>query len=1319
MTRLATCGPPRLARLGAVGLAAAALTWVAGLVWVPLRYADSTEGLRTRLEREVRDTVTGRVETLAAVARQLRADDATASLRNAPADISRLFELASSAVAVAGAADHGVTVYGPDRVPLAWAGRSSALPARLVTAPEGALVARGTAGLYLVWVDPITATGDGPLDDAGRRLGTIVVETILADGPRGSTGEAHRFTLATSLVPVTLRLPDGTTSSDDTFDVLRDGAALVSASVASSELALVRDRAREGVVHAVVGVLAVTLLALAVAAIGGRDRRLSPAFYGASTIAAVALFLAGRYLAGLAAPPVWDAGSLRSPAVYTSGLLGSFTASPLALLLSGLLALTLVSVLVDPARRWRIDTRPRRVGPMASRGSLTLFVVAQLAAGALVWGLARGIDLLVADTVANSSADLLWLSWQPWNAGRLAVQFGLIAAHVAAFWTTVLVLRVALMPFRLSRRPIAVGAVSALWLVPAAIALLAAPSADQPLSVGGLLMLVAAPVAAWISLGGLGWYRRGSRALQLAVLFFLVVGPALLLLPTLERHTDRTRRGLIETLYTSQVMGHAVELQARLSSSLQQVDRLDWLPPLLGGGPRGDTSVGEAAFAVWSQTDLAEFRLTSAVELYGIDDELVSRFALNFPEYGVTARAWDGAGCRWEVSGEAMPFGSGERRVLRAGRNVCLERRGTLDVVGSVVVEVVLDYGALPFISRQDPYVQLFSRDEPTTPGVNAGRDVDLAIYGWGRYPLYTSSGRAWPLPDPLFERIYASRDPLWVTLPSGGDTYEVFIANDHLGIYALGYPPRDAVEQLILGSELATLVALGFVIGAVLMGLFGLVAAGWRQPGQRLWQEVRTSFYRKLFLSFVLAAVGPVLVLAFVATQFVAARLREGVEAEAASTAAVAQRVIEETLALQEAAGQPAVINDDLMVWISRVIDQDVNIFEGPELVATSERDLFTSGLLPMRTPEAVYRAVMLDRLPSYVGEDRVGDFRYLTAAAPVQGASGQRILTVPLTLRQQEIERQIDDLGRGVNLGAVVFVLLGAAIGFWMAERIGDPVQRLTRAARRIASGDLDTRVAVRTSDELGRLVEAFNRMADDLRRQRAQLERTHRLEAWAQMARQVAHDIKNPLTPIQLSAEHLRRVNRDNNRALSPALDACVDAILSQVRLLRQIAGEFSAFAMTPVARPAPTDLASIVEEVVAPYRPGVEGRVEIEVTVETGLAKVFVDRQLLGRALTNVIENALHAMPGGGTLTVATASAHDGRVGLNIRDTGVGMDEDDLRRVFEPYFSTKASGTGLGLSIARRNVELQGGQIAVESRPGAGTTVTISLPAAAAD
>jgi len=180
------------------------------------------------------------------------------------------------------------------------------------------------------------------------------------------------------------------------------------------------------------------------------------------------------------------------------------------------------------------------------------------------------------------------------------------------------------------------------------------------------------------------------------------------------------------------------------------------------------------------------------------------------------------------------------------------------------------------------------------------------------------------------------------------------------------------------------------------------------------------------------------------------------------------------------------------------------------------------------------------------------------------------------------------------------------------------------------------------------------------------------------------------------------------------LTPVLEECVASILSQVKLLRQISSEFSSFASHPTPHPAPTSLADLITSVVEPYITGLADRILVTVDVPQSLPTVVVDRGLLARALTNMIENALHAMPGAGALTISAITAGPSTIRLSVTDTGTGMDAEALRRIFEPYFSTKATGTGLGLTIAKRNVELNGGRILVESTPGKGTTVTIELP-----
>jgi signal transduction histidine kinase len=892
------------------------------------------------------------------------------------------------------------------------------------------------------------------------------------------------------------------------------------------------------------------------------------------------------------------------------------------------------------------------------------------------------------------------------------VAVGLLLLLAAVVWLATAALSLALIGWRVPRRRAGPGAaLVAIWLAVALVVLgLWSAPAGHPWTL--------APAASVIVLAGLlgpraaARYRTAPQSTRVLWLSLAVIVPALLLYPPVHAAADGAQRHRVETVLAPQVVQHPVQLRARLEEALRQIDRFPDLERLVSSSAPGGST--EPAFLVWSQTALARARLTSAVELYAPSGALVSRFALNVPEYEPEAQTARSESCTWQLFGEVRPFGSEERRGLHAERALCPEGPDG-PRAGTIYVHVMLDYGALPFVSPESPYAELLGPAEPAEP---SARDIHLVVYGWSLRPIYASGPRVWPIDQRLFERIYASRQAFWTRLENGGGRYHVHFANDRAGIYAIGYQSLTLFDHFVHLAELVTLAGAVYAAGLALAAAFGRVARGRRTSGRELLREVRASFYRKLLLAFVAATVVPVLALALLIRAYFASRLRADVHSEAARTAVVAQRTFEELAALLRLAGlsEPP-INDDLMVEISQMIDRDVNLFRGAGLVATSERDLFASGLLPTRTPAEVYRRVVLERQPAYVGEDRLGGLPYILAAAPARAAGDQAVITVPLASRQREIEREIDELDRGVHLAALALILIGSAVGLPLAERIADPVRRLTRAAGRIARGELDTRVAVRSVDELRRLVDAFNSMAAELEAQRARLERAAKLEAWAEMARQVAHEIKNPLTPIQLAAEHLRRVHADRGRPLDPVLDSCVESILGQVRLLRQIAGEFASFASAPTARPAEVPVGRLIDEVLEPYRAGLPGRIEIRTEVPPEVPALFVDRALVARALVNVIENALHAMPGGGVLSIA-AEPLDGAVRLSITDTGVGMDAEALAHIFEPYFSTKTTGTGLGLTIARRNVELNGGTIAVTSARGAGTTVTITLPAARA-
>jgi len=228
-----------------------------------------------------------------------------------------------------------------------------------------------------------------------------------------------------------------------------------------------------------------------------------------------------------------------------------------------------------------------------------------------------------------------------------------------------------------------------------------------------------------------------------------------------------------------------------------------------------------------------------------------------------------------------------------------------------------------------------------------------------------------------------------------------------------------------------------------------------------------------------------------------------------------------------------------------------------------------------------------------------------------------------------------------------------------------------------------------------------------------------RSGRLAAWAEMTRRIAHEIKNPLTPIQLSVEHVRRVWQAGDSRFGTVLKECLDNIQGQVRALRQIASEFSAYARVPEIRTASTTVDQLFDAALDPYVTAPPPGITISRSVPPGLPPVVVDRAVMARALVNLIENAIQAMASGGTLTMAAAPENavgPARVRLTVRDSGTGIAPEILARIFEPYFSTKSGGTGLGLAIARRAVEEHGGTIDIRSGPGRGTVVTLVLPAA---
>jgi nitrogen fixation/metabolism regulation signal transduction histidine kinase len=252
------------------------------------------------------------------------------------------------------------------------------------------------------------------------------------------------------------------------------------------------------------------------------------------------------------------------------------------------------------------------------------------------------------------------------------------------------------------------------------------------------------------------------------------------------------------------------------------------------------------------------------------------------------------------------------------------------------------------------------------------------------------------------------------------------------------------------------------------------------------------------------------------------------------------------------------------------------------------------------------------------------------------------------------------------------------------------------------------------VKTQDEIGELAESFNRMTRDLLDHRERLVQAERVAAWRELARRLAHELKNPLFPLQLTVENLLRAREHGQQQFDETFRESAATLLSEISNLKNIIGKFSDFSKMPQPHFQPVDLRELCEDAIKLHQAQLtKARISSNLEVSAANA-IAADPELLHRMLSNLILNAIEAMLGGGSLTIRAKERGDS-VRIEIADTGSGLAPEESAQLFTPYYTSKPHGTGLGLAIAQSIVSDHGGRISVASKPGGGTTFIIELPA----
>ncbi|MCB0429002.1 MAG: HAMP domain-containing protein [Flavobacteriales bacterium] len=399
-----------------------------------------------------------------------------------------------------------------------------------------------------------------------------------------------------------------------------------------------------------------------------------------------------------------------------------------------------------------------------------------------------------------------------------------------------------------------------------------------------------------------------------------------------------------------------------------------------------------------------------------------------------------------------------------------------------------------------------------------------------------------------------------------------------------------------------------------------------------------------------------------------------------------------------------------------SNIFFTDINLYD-PEgnLVASSRSSLFEKGLIAPKMDPHAYAEMVIENKAEYVQEEHIGKLKYFAAYVPFRNDQNELLayLSLPYFAKKSEIERGVQTfMATLINIYGLL-LMATLVVALFVANRITKPLQMIQDKLSKIKLGRSNEPIEWKASDEIGNLVREYNRMIDELAQSVELLQKSERESAWQEMARQVAHEIKNPLTPMKLSIQHLERAWKDQAPDREERLHKFTRSMIEQIEALSTIATEFSNFAKMPKPKNEVIDLDQMLRNAVSLYDDTEASHVTYRSEAD-GAALVFADKDQLLRVFNNLIKNGMQSVPEEREGRIEVFLEDDGQHWLvQVKDNGSGIPRDRLDRIFVPNFTTKTGGMGLGLAMVKNIVESTQGSIWFETKEDVGTVFFVSL------
>jgi signal transduction histidine kinase len=406
----------------------------------------------------------------------------------------------------------------------------------------------------------------------------------------------------------------------------------------------------------------------------------------------------------------------------------------------------------------------------------------------------------------------------------------------------------------------------------------------------------------------------------------------------------------------------------------------------------------------------------------------------------------------------------------------------------------------------------------------------------------------------------------------------------------------------------------------------------------------------------------------------------------------------------------------DKTLAEVSDIHNVDVNFYDkNGELRLSTIPYLYNKGIMNRRMDPQAYFQMSYNKRVEWLQKETVGRFSYLSIYVPIKDENQNTFayLNIPYLNSQRELNEEISNfLVTLINLNAFIFLLAGA-IAFFLANKITSSFSLISNKMREVNLGSVNEEIHWTNRDEIGALVDEYNKMVKKLEASANALARSEREGAWREMARQVAHEIKNPLTPMKLSIQHLQRAIDSGSPNVKELSQRMASTLIEQIDQLAKIAADFSQFANIGNIKPEVVDVEKVLQSLIGLYSS--DGNLALHFSSSVQQSKIFADKTQVNRLFTNLIKNAIEASGENEKINIyISIQKQNEDILVSVRDEGSGIPAEMQQKIFSPNFTTKSSGTGLGLAICKAIVEKANGSIWFETEEGKGTTFFVMFP-----